>query len=147
MKHNEQLTIHNGDSISYEDNYRKELSSNEKIKVNQIYEDDWAQSGGLDTEIINAQTTKKPNDVYAVVMKDNMTPPLHAGLGSVEATEEAIESEYDRLNITPTIIADNMENNLYDSSIGDRCESDPTYNTATNMIHSRQNNEDVYDRI
>ncbi|CAC5385890.1 unnamed protein product [Mytilus coruscus] len=133
---------------SNEDQQRKKLSNH--IRVNQLYEDEGVNAGRpvpvktKETEIANEQTGKKPNDVYAVVMKNNMTSPLQVGLKSVVRSEEAVESEYDRLNITPQFLADNMENNLYDSSVADRCESDPTYNTATNIMPSRKNTEDVY---
>ncbi|CAC5385898.1 unnamed protein product [Mytilus coruscus] len=135
--------------ISYEDQQRKTVSNN--TRVNQLYEDEGVHAGRpvpvrtKETECANEQEGKKSNDVYAVVMKNNMTTPLQVGINSVVASEDAAESEYDRLNITPKVLTDNMEYNLYDSSIADRCESDPTYNTATNIRHSRKNTEDVYD--
>ncbi|CAC5426263.1 unnamed protein product [Mytilus coruscus] len=135
--------------ISDEDQQRKTLSNN--IRVNQLYEDEGAHESRLvpvrtkETECANEQEGKKSNDVYAVVMKNNMTTPLQVGINSVVASEDAAESEYDRLNITPKVLTDNMEYNLYDSSKADRCESDPTYNTATTIRHSRKNTDDVYD--
>ncbi|CAG2226082.1 unnamed protein product [Mytilus edulis] len=118
--------------------------------VNIQYENDWTHAGRffaekiIETEMINAQEGKKPNEVYAVDMKDTILSPLQVGLDTVVASEEAVESEYDRLNITPKVLTDNMENNIYDSSIADNCKSDPTDNTATYMILSRQINEHVY---
>ncbi|VDI27660.1 Hypothetical predicted protein [Mytilus galloprovincialis] len=140
------------DKSTIDDDKQRGNKSNDKI-LNIQYEDDWAHAGRyfaekiMETEMINAQEGKQPNDVYAVVMKDTMTSPLQVGLDCVVASEEVVESEYDRLNITPKVLTDNTENNIYDSSIADRCKSDPTYNTATHMILSRQINEDMYDRI
>ncbi|CAG2242578.1 unnamed protein product [Mytilus edulis] len=134
--------------ISNEDHQRNNLSNN--IRVNQLYEDEGARADSpvpmstKEAEIANVQEGKKPIDVYAVVMKNNKPSPLQLGLKPVVASADDVESEYDRMNITPNFLEDNMENNLYDSSIADRCESDPTYNTATNTRHSRINTEDVY---
>ncbi|XP_076084626.1 uncharacterized protein LOC143055376 [Mytilus galloprovincialis] len=141
-QNNEQSEISN-------DNHERNTPSN-NIRMNQLYEDEEAHAGRpvpvrtKGTEIATEPEGKKPNDVYAVVMKNNNPPPVHVGFKSVVASAEAVESEYDRLNITPKCLANNMENNLYDSSIAERCESDPTYNTATNIRHSRQHTEDVY---
>lgn len=118
--------------------------------MNQLYEDEGARADRpfpvrtKEAEIVHEHGGKKPNDVYAVVMKNNKPSPLQVGLKPVVASADDVESEYDRMNITPTCLRDNMVNNLYDSSIAERCESDPTYNTATNTRHSRINTEDVY---
>ncbi|VDI05912.1 Hypothetical predicted protein, partial [Mytilus galloprovincialis] len=132
----EQIEIRN------EDHQRNNRSNN--TRVNQLYEDEGARADRpfpvrtKKAEIANEQEGKKPNDVYAVVMKNNKPSPLQVGLKPVVASADDVESEYDRMNITPNFLEDNIENNLYDSSIAERCESDPTYNTATNTIHSRQ---------
>lgn len=140
------------DNSPIDEDTQRQKTSNDKT-ANTQYEEDWAHAGRffaekiMETAMVNSHDRKNLNDVYAVVMKDNMTSPLQGGHDSEIASHEAIDSEYDMLNITPQFLRDNTENNLYDSSLADRCESDPTYNTATHMIHSRQNNEDVYDRI
>lgn len=147
----EEFEISSGRSTIDNDKQRGKKSDDKTINIQ--YDDDWAHAGRyfaekiMETEMINALEGKKPNDVYAVVMKDTMTSQLQVGLDSIVASEEAVESEYDRLNITPKILTDSMENNIYDSSIADRSKSEPTYNTATNMILSRQINEGMYDRI
>lgn len=56
-----------------------------------------------------------------------------------------VESEYDVLNKIPRSLNSSLEHNIYDSTIASRCESDPTYNTATNNLSNRKDIDDVYD--
>lgn len=142
----------NGQSPTYKEDHNTETSStNSKMYNNKLYDEQClppckiVPDESLRNEKDNREDCSRPNDVYSTPIKtknvDQFTQEEYSKDGN------GVESEYDILNKTPRSLNNTLEHNIYDTTIASRCESDPTYNTATNIMSDRKNNDDMYDRL
>ncbi|XP_071141853.1 serine-rich adhesin for platelets-like [Mytilus edulis] len=92
----------------------------------------------------NSKTIKSDiaHDEYSVVMKipkKDMDKDEHTPL-------DIPESNYDSMN-QPRPISDNESGNIYNTSIGHRDDTDPTYNTTTHIKAKEEKYESDYDHV
>ncbi|CAC5391400.1 unnamed protein product [Mytilus coruscus] len=116
--------------------------------------------------------TNKPSDAYAVVVKKPVTTKVdntsnsnlvksnnaHDAYAVVVKTPETNQdrdekmslsipdSNYDSMN-QPRPISGNESGNIYDTSIGHRDDTDPTYNTTTHIQEREEKYESDYDHL
>lgn len=128
--------MNNEQSPVYEDQHRKTCSTNDKIFNNKLYDEQCLPPCKF------VPDESRLNDVYSIQMK---TREVEKEEDSKDVNE--FESEYDVLNKTPSSLNSKLEHNIYDTTIASRCESDPTYNTATNVMLNRENIDDTYDKL
>ncbi|XP_076084630.1 uncharacterized protein LOC143055379 [Mytilus galloprovincialis] len=142
----------NGQSPTYKEDHNTETSStNSKMYNNKLYDEQClppckiVPDESLRNEKDNREDCSRPNDVYSTPMKTKNVEQFTQEEDSKDGID--VESEYDILNKTPRSSNDTLEHNIYDTTIASRCESDPTYNTATNSMSKRKNDDDMYDRL
>lgn len=142
----------NGQSPTYKEDHNTETSStNSKMYNNKLYDEQClppckiVPDESLRNEKDNREDCSSPNDVYSTPMKTKNVDQFTQEEYSKDGND--VESEYDILNKTPRSLNNTLEHNIYDTTIASRCESDSTYNTATNIMSDRKNNDDMYDRL
>ena len=123
-------------------------------------------NGSVPKDAIRNNTGEsKSTDVYAVVVKKHQagsaTQPRGVDLEEDESQSQRFETEdeYDTLKYTVDKGEDEIENNVYDSSLGVCDGVDPTYNSiqicqvnkdttydhTSNIVQKQVNNEMKYD--
>lgn len=150
-KENDNLfTLSNGNSPTYDVNHGSPCSSSDKMFNNKLYDEQRLPSckivldENIRNEKDNREDFKNQNYDYAVSIEIRRTQLSPNQEGFKDCID--VESEYDILNKNPRSLNNTLEHNIYDTTIASRCESDPTYNTATNMSN-RTNNDVMYDRL
>ncbi|CAC5385891.1 unnamed protein product [Mytilus coruscus] len=144
------FALSNGQSPTYEDHHKKKSFSNDKMFNNKLYDEQClppckiVPDESIKNEINNREDCRRQNDDYSVPMKIKKAEQSTQEEDIKDGND--VESEYDILNKTRRSLNNTLEHNIYDTTIESRCESDPTYNTATNMSN-RENIDDMYDRL